>query len=187
MRLVRAAAAAAAAAAVVVVVVPVAAAAVVGYLLQKVKLEMGRPDWHVSTFDKSTCEDSCPCHVGLKGYIDNWFITLSTIRYYYGKNGLEKSDRADRLASITTITSGLRLGRSEVLRSLRHYLRARHEHHTIARSEERGVNRSSARRSSVKRRVKAIVSKTNLRTASKAMLGKLLRDGMERLWAFPGA
>ena len=43
-------------------------------------------------------------------------------------------------------TSGLLLGRSEVLRSLRHYLRA----HTIDRLEKRGVERKSARRSSLK-------------------------------------
>ena len=66
---------------------------------------------------------------------------------------------------------------SEVLRSLRHYLRA---HHTIDRLGERGVERGSARRSSLKGREKAIVSQTNIGTVSKATLGKPLRDGMER-------
>ena len=41
-----------------------------------------------------------------------------------------------------TLTSGLLLGRSEVLRSLRHYMRAQSQgHHTIDRLEERGVER----------------------------------------------
>ena len=49
------------------------------------------------------------------------------------------------------IASGLRFGRSEVLRSLRHYVRVQSQgHHTIDRLEERGVERGSARRSSLK-------------------------------------
>ena len=48
------------------------------------------------------------------------------------------NDIADILAGKATITCGLRLGRSEVLRSFRHYLRAQsQEHHTIDRLEER--------------------------------------------------
>ena len=48
-------------------------------------------------------------------------------------------------------TPDLRLPRSEALRSLRHYLRAQNqEHQTIDRLEERGVERESARRSSLK-------------------------------------
>ena len=44
------------------------------------------------------------------------------------------------------IISGLLLGRSEVLRSLRHYLRAQSQgHHPIDRLEERVVERGSAR------------------------------------------
>ena len=49
------------------------------------------------------------------------------------------------------VTSGLRFGRFEVLRSLRHYVRAQSQgHHTIERLEERGVESASARRSSLK-------------------------------------
>ena len=45
-------------------------------------------------------------------------------------------DRADRLAGEAAITRGLRLSRSEVLWSLRHYLRAQRQgHHTIDRLE----------------------------------------------------
>ena len=77
---------------------------------------MGSPDWHVSMFD----------------------IHLRRILWVYcsGHAGVKGNDRADRLAGKATITDGLRLGRSEVLRSLRHYLRAQsQEHHTIGRLE----------------------------------------------------
>ena len=87
-----------------------------------------------------------------------------------------------------TITSGLLLGRAEVLRSLRPYLPAQSQgHHTTDRLEERGVQKGSARRSSLKGRERAIVSQTNIGTVSKATLGKLLRDGVERIRAFPSA
>ena len=44
----------------------------------------------------------------------------------------------------TTLTSGLLLGTSEVLRSLRHYLRAQSQgHYTVDRLEEGGVKRGS--------------------------------------------
>ena len=52
------------------------------------------------------------------------------------------------------------------------------------RLEERGVDRGSARRSSLKGRERAIVNQTNIGTVSTAALGKLLRDGMGRIWAF---
>ena len=82
----------------------------------------------------------------------------------------------------------LLLGSSEVLRSLRHYLRAQSQgHHVIDRLEERSVERGSARRSSLKERERAIVSQTNIVTVSKATLGKLLKDGVELIWAFPSA
>ena len=56
------------------------------------------------------------------------------------------------------LTSGLLLRKSEVLRSLRHYLRAQSQgHHTIDCLEEKGVERGSARRSSLKGREQAIV------------------------------
>ena len=49
------------------------------------------------------------------------------------------------------------------------------------------MERGSVRRSSFKGREKAIVNETNIETALKATLGKLLRDGVERMWAFPSA
>ena len=87
--------------------------------------------------------------------------------------GHEADDRADRRTGKATITSGSLLERSEVLRSLRHLLRARSQgHHTIDHLEERGVERGSSRQSSFKGRERAIVNQTNTRTVSKATFGK---------------
>ena len=72
--------------------------------------------------------------------------------YCLGHAGVKGNDRADTLAGKVTFI-GLFLGKSEVLRSLRQYLRAQSQgHHTIDRLEERGVERGSARRSSLKGR-----------------------------------
>ena len=66
---------------------------------------------------------------------------------------------------------------SQVLRSSRHYLHVQSQgHHTIDRLEERGMERGSARRPSLKGWERAIVNQTNIGTISKATLGKLLRD-----------
>ena len=43
------------------------------------------------------------------------------------------------------------------------------------------------RRSSLKGLERAIVNQTNIGTVSKATLGKRLRDGVKRIWAFPNA
>ena len=124
---------------------------------------MGSPVWNVSMAGihlRNLLWVYCPGHAGVKG-----------------------NDRADRLAGKTALTNGLLLGRSEVLRSLRHYLRAQSKrHHTIDRLEERGLERGSVRRSSLKGRETAIVSQTNIGTVSKAMFGKFLRDRMELVW-----
>ena len=95
---------------------------------------------------------------------------------------LKKQTNKTKKTTTAAITSRLRLGRSEVLRSLRHYQRAQNQRqHTTDHLEERGVARGSARRSSLKVRERAIVSQTNTGTVSKATLGKLLRDGVERI------
>ena len=58
--------------------------------------------------------------------------------YCTGHAGVKGNDRADRLAGKATITSGLLFGKSEVLRNLRHYLRAQSQgHHTIDYLNER--------------------------------------------------
>ena len=83
---------------------------------------MGSPDWNVAVADinlRNVLWVYCPGHAGVKG-----------------------NHREDRLAGKATLTSGLLLGRSEVLRSLKHYLRAQsHGHNTMHRSaggERRG-------------------------------------------------
>ena len=47
------------------------------------------------------------------------------------------------------------------------------------------MERGSARQFSSKGQEGAIISQTNIGTISKATLGKLLRDGVESIWAFP--
>ena len=135
---------------------------------KKVKSGMGSPDWNVSMVDSHLRKFLwvyCPGHAGVKG-----------------------NDRADRLAGKATLTSGLLLGRSEVLRSLRHYLRLQSQgHHTIDHLEERGVEIGNARRPSLKWRERAMVNQTNIGTVSKATLGKLLTDGVEFICSFSRA
>ena len=91
-------------------------------LLQKVKNETGSPDWNVSMVDihlRKLLRVYCPEHAAVT-----------------------RNDQADRLAGKATLTSGLLLKISEVLRSLRHHLRTQsQEHHTIDRLKERGVER----------------------------------------------
>ena len=120
--------------------------------------------------------------------VDAVDIHLRKLLWVYcpGHAGVKGNDRADRLAGKATLTSGSLLERFEVLRSLRHYLRAQSQgHHTIDRLEERGVERGSTRRSSLIGRERAIVNQANIGTVSKVTLVKLLRDGMERIWVFP--
>jgi len=98
----------------------------------------------------------------------DWNVSVANIHlrkllwvYCPGHAGVNGNDRADRLAGKATLTSGLLFGRYEVLRSLRHYMRAQSQgHHTIDRLEERGEERGSATRSSLKGRERAIVSQT---------------------------
>ena len=98
----------------------------------------------------------------------------------------QSDGKSDRLSGKAALTNGLLLGRSEVLRNLRHYLRAQSQgHHTIDRPEERGVDTESARRSYLKGRERSIVNQTNVGTVLKATLGKLLRDWVGRIWVFP--
>ena len=71
------------------------------------------------------------------------------------------------LASKATFESGLLLEISEVLRSLRHYLRAQSQGHcTVDILEERGVERGSTRRSSLKGRGRAILKQMNIKTVA---------------------
>ena len=98
--------------------------------------------------------------------------------YCPGDAGVKGNDQADRLVGKANLARVLLLGRSGVLRSIRHYLRAQSQgHHTIDHLEERGVERGSARR----------YWRTDIGTVSKATMGKLLTDRVERVWAFPTA
>ena len=131
-------------------------------LIQKAKSGMGNPDWNMSMVDihlRKLPWVYRPVHVELKG-----------------------NDRADRLAGKATLRSGLLLGRSKVLRSLKHYLRGQSKgHHTIDRLGKRVMEKASARRSSLKGREKTIFNQTNIGSVSKATLRKLLTNEMERI------
>ena len=95
------------------------------------------------------------------------------------------NDGAHRLAGKAAVTSGLLLGRCGVWRSVRHYLRAQSQgHHTIDNLEERGAERGSDRQSPLKGQERAIISRVNIASVSMAMFGKLLTDGVERIWTF---
>ena len=99
-----------------------------------------------------------------------------------GHARVKEIDRADRMSGKTTITNGLRHLKSEELRSLRHYLRAQsQELRTVGHLEVRGVERGSARLSFLKGRETTTISQTNTGTVSAATLGKLVRDGVERI------
>ena len=93
-------------------------------------------------------------------------------------------DRADRLADDAAITSGLRLRGFEMLKELETQSQ---RHHAIDRLEERGRERGMSRRSSRKGRERAVVSQTNVGAVSVAILGKLPKDSLERIWAFLSA
>ena len=96
--------------------------------------------------------------------------------------GSSQHKHARRPRAKLAVISDLRLGRSEVLRSLRHHQRAQSQgHYTIDLLEERGVEKGMARRSSLKIRESVTVNRT------KEKLEKLLRDWAERIWTFPSA
>ena len=96
-----------------------------------------------------------------------------------------------KLSSMLTfadITSGLQLGRAEVLRGLRNFLNMdKPEHHSMDLVKERRVEKGSGRHSTLQGRERSVFNQTNTGTVSRATLGRLLRDGAERVWAFPSA
>ena len=108
--------------------------------------------------------------------------------YCPGHARVSGNDRADGLANTADITSGLQLGRAEVLRGLRNFLNmGRPEHHSIDRLKERGVEKGSGRHSTIQGRERSVFSQTNIGIVSRATLGRLLRDGAERVWALSSA
>ena len=112
------------------------------FILQKVKSGMSCPDWHKAMHSLRLQRLSwiyCPGHTGVSG-----------------------NEQADRLASTADITSGLQLGRTEVLRGLRNFLNTdRPEHHSINRLKERRVERRSGRHSALQSREQTVFNQTN--------------------------
>ena len=91
---------------------------------------MGCPDWHT----------------------DMHSLRLQRLLWIYspGHAGVSGNERADRLASTADITSGLQLGRAELLRGSRNFLSTdKPEHHSIDRLKERGVEKGSGRHSTL--------------------------------------
>ena len=137
-------------------------------LLQKVESGMGCPDWHTAMHS----------------------LRLQRLLWIYcpGHAGVSRNERADGLASTVNITSGLQLGRAEVLRVLRNFLNMdRPEHHSIDRLKERGVVNGSGRYSTLHGRERSVFNQVNIGPVSRKILGRLLRDRVERVWAFPSA
>ena len=76
----------------------------------------------------------------------------------------------------------------QVIRGLRNLLNTdKPEHHSIDRLKERGVETGNGRHSTLQGRERSVFNQTNIGTVSRATLGRLLRDGAERVWAFPSA
>ena len=108
--------------------------------------------------------------------------------YCPGHAGVSGNERVDRLTSTADITSGLQLGKAEVLRGLRNFLNTdKPEHHNTDRLKERGVEKGSGRHSTLQGRERSVFNQANIGTVSKATLGRLLRDGAERVLAFLSA
>ena len=94
-------------------------------LLQKVESGTGCPDWHTAMHS----------------------LQLQRLLWIYcpGNAGASGNERADRLASTADITSGLQLGRAEVLRGLRNFLSTdKPEHHSIDRLKEEEWRKEAA-------------------------------------------
>ena len=134
-------------------------------LLQEVESGMGCPDWNTAMHSlrlQRFLHIYCPGHTGVSG-----------------------NEREDRLASTADITSGLQLGRVEVLRGLRNFLHMdRPEHHSIDCLKERGVEKGSGQHSTLRGRERPVFNQANIGTVLRATLGRLLRDGADCVWAF---
>ena len=71
--------------------------------------------------------------------------------------GVSGNERANRLASTANITSGLQIGRTEVLRSLRNFLNmGRPQHDSIDCLKERGVEKGSGPHSALRCRKRSV-------------------------------
>ena len=63
----------------------------------------------------------------------------------------------------------------------------RPEHRSIDHLKERGVEKGSGRHSTLRGQERFVFNQTNIGTVSRPIFGRLLRDGAERVWAFPSA
>ena len=129
---------------------------------------MGCPDWHTAMHS----------------------LRLQRLLWIYspGNAGVSGNERTDRLASTADITSALQLGRAEVLRGLRNFLNTnRPKHHSTDRLKKRGVEKGSCRHSTLQGRERSVFNQANIGTVSRATVGRLLRNGVERVWAFLSA
>ena len=63
----------------------------------------------------------------------------------------------------------------------------RPEYHSTDRLKERGAEKGSGRHFTIQGRERSVFNKANIGTVSRATLGRLLRNGAERVWAFPSA
>ena len=137
-------------------------------LLQKVESGMCCNDWHTAMHSLRLQRLSwiyCPGHAGVCG-----------------------NEGADRLANTADITSGLQLGRAEVLRGLRNFLNMdRPEHHSTDRLKERGVEKGSGGHSTLQGRERSVFNQTNIDSVLMAALRGLLRGGAVHVWASPSA
>ena len=123
--------------------------------------KMGCPDWHTAMHS----------------------LRLQRLLYIYcpGHAGVSGNERADRLENTADITSGL-------LRGLRNFLNLdRSKHHSNNRLKERGVEKGGGRHSTLLGRERSVFNQVNIGTVLRATLGRLLRDGVEHVWAFPSS
>ena len=110
-------------------------------LLQKVESGMGCPDRHTAMHN-----------LQLQGLL--WI-------YCPGHARVNGNEQADRLASTADITSGLQLGRAEVLRGLRNFPNIdRPEHDSTDRLKEWEVEKGSSRRSTLQGRERSVFNQT---------------------------
>ena len=116
-------------------------------------------------------------------------IVTGSADYCPGHAGVKGNERADKLAGTASIQEGLLLGKSEVLRQLRKTLQENDQaqHHSIDRLQERGVRKGSGRWLTLRGRDRTTFNQTNIGTISRPTLKRLLKDGAERIWAFPSA
>ena len=63
----------------------------------------------------------------------------------------------------------------------------RPEHHSIDRLKETEVEKGSGRQSTLQDGERSVFNQTDINTVSRVTLARLLRDGVERVWAFPNA